>query len=99
MADVEQIKQDILDLQAAQVGAVGELQALADQVAALKDAGASAVTDEQLSTLHDNLQSVTSALVTATQQAQGGLGGGGAPPEPTQLPAEGGDQPQVNPLT
>jgi len=95
MADVEQIKQDILDLQAAQVGAVGELQALADQVAALKDAGASAVTDEQLAVLHDNLQSVTSALVTATQQAQGG---GEAPPEPTQLPAEGGDQPQVNPL-
>lgn len=79
MADVEQIKQDIADLQAAESGAVSELEALADQVAQLKDAGASAVTDDQLEELHNNLQAVTSGLVEATQSASGG--GQAAPPD------------------
>lgn len=72
MADVAQIKQDITDLQGAQAGAVNELQTLADQVAQLQSAGADAITDAQLEELHNNLQSVTSALSQATSEAQGG---------------------------
>lgn len=80
MADIEQIKADVAALQDAGAAAANELQALVDTVAALKEGGANAVTDEQLANLHDNLQSVTTALTAATQSAQTEV----APPHPEQ---------------
>ena len=70
MADVEQIKADIAELQAAEAAAVTELQTLADQVQALKEAGADNVSQADLDQLHDNIQAVTSSLASATQAAQ-----------------------------
>ena len=74
MADVEQIKSDIEALQAAEADAVEELQTLADQVAALKDAGASNVSDADLEQLHNNIQAVTSGLRAGVQSAQESTG-------------------------
>ena len=82
MADVEQIKSDIEALQAAEADAVEELQTLADQVQALKDAGASNVSDADLEQLHDNIQAVTSGLRSGVQAAQESTG------QPTPTPNE-----------
>jgi multidrug resistance efflux pump len=79
MADIAQIQADITALQNAEHAAVAELQTLADQVASLE---AGAVTAEQLDALHDNLQSVTSSLVAATQSAQAEV------PHPDQEPVD-----------
>ena len=70
MADVEQIKSDIEALQAAEADAVEELQTLADQVEALKNAGASNVSDAVLEQLHENIQAVTTGLRAGVQAAQ-----------------------------
>lgn len=80
MADIEQIKADVAALQDAGAAAANELQALVDTVAALKEAGPGAVTEDQLNALHDNLQSVTTALTAATQSAQTQV----EPPHPEQ---------------
>jgi hypothetical protein len=82
MADVEQIRADITALQDAEAAASGELQTLADQVAALRQAGASNITDADLEQLHENIQAVTSGLVAATQQAQESANP--APPSPPE---------------
>jgi hypothetical protein len=79
MADIAQIQSDIVALQNAEHAAVTELQALADMVASLE---AGTITTEQLNELHDNLQSVTSSLVAATQSAQAEAG------QPTPTPLE-----------
>ena len=81
MADIAQIQADVAALQDAGAAAANELQTLVDTVTSLREAGASAVTDEQLDALHDNLQSVTTALTAATQSAQTET----EPPHPEQV--------------
>lgn len=81
MADLTQIQNDVAALKDAQAAAADELEALANQVNDLRNAGADNVSDEDLATLHDNLQSVTTALTAATQSARTSTD----PPHPEQV--------------
>jgi hypothetical protein len=89
MTDISQIQADVAALQDAEAAAADELATLASQVNAMREAGANNVSDEDLAQLHDNLQSVTSALTLATESAQQSA------PHPDTEPV--GDQPEINP--
>lgn len=72
-AQIDQIKQDVADLQAAGAAAAAQIAALTDQVLALQ---AGDISDEQIANLHNALAEVTSSLNAAVQESQEAL----APP-------------------
>jgi hypothetical protein len=76
MADIAQIQADVAALKDAEAAAADELEKLANLLGSLQ---AGQVTQAQLDELHDNLQSVTTQLVAATQSAQAA-----EPPHPEQ---------------
>jgi len=71
---IDQIKADVADLQAASAAAASQISTLTDQILALQ---AGMITDDQIDNLHNALAGVTSELVTAVEQSQAALGGGG----------------------